>query len=224
MKRQVLWMAGLYFAMGQFVFAQSSVQGRVTFSGTAPEPAQLPVTRDQGHCGEHKPNETVVVSRNGGLANVVVSIENAPKVPMRPGEITVANSECRFVPHVSAATVNSTLVVRSDDPILHNTHTFFSDGSTFFNIAFPFKGGQIKRPLAKPQIVSFKCDVGHVWMSAWIHVFPHPFFAVTDGEGNFRIAGLPPGQYTVKFWHEKLGTKTLPADSRAATSVNVMFQ
>ena len=187
--------------------AQGTIEGRIRFEGTPPALPDHQVTRDHDYCGHHKPNETILVS-NGGLANVVLSIENAPKTMAPPREIVVANEKCRFAPHVSAATVGSALVVKNSDPILHNTHVYLSDQSTMFNIAFPRKDFQIKRPLPKPDILSFKCDVGHVWMSAYVHVFAHPFFAVSDTIGNFKIEGLPPGQYILKAWHEKLGIQT----------------
>jgi hypothetical protein len=189
-------------------FAQTSIEGQVRFEGKPAAVADHQVTRDHQVCGQHKPNEAILVS-NGGLANVVVFIENAPAgaAPLERRDVTVANEGCRFVPHVSATTAGSTLIVENRDAIMHNTHTYFSDQSTFFNIAFPKKGMAIRRVLPKADILSFKCDVGHVWMSAYVHVFAHPFFAVSDASGNFRIDGLPPGRYTVKAWHEKLGTQ-----------------
>jgi hypothetical protein len=45
-------------------------------------------------------------------------------------------------------------------------------------------------------------------MAAHVGVLPHPFFAVSDATGAFRIAGLPPGTYTLEAWHEVLGTRT----------------
>ena len=56
-------------------------------------------------------------------------------------------------------------------------------------------------------MVPFKCDV-HSWMSAYVGVLDHPFFAVTGADGAFELKGLPPGTYTIEAWHEKLGTQT----------------
>jgi carboxypeptidase family protein len=53
-----------------------------------------------------------------------------------------------------------------------------------------------------------KCDAGHSWMLAWIYAFDHPYFAVTDEKGSFRIDQIPPGTYKVTAWHELLGTET----------------
>jgi hypothetical protein len=52
------------------------------------------------------------------------------------------------------------------------------------------------------------CNV-HPWMSGYVHVFDHPFFAVSDKDGNFTISGdLPDGKYTVEANHLKSGTVT----------------
>lgn len=206
--RRIIVASFVVLIFSSIASAQPAIEGAIKFSGPPPVLPQLDVTRDHEYCGQHKANETVLVSKEGGLANVVISVEGAPKGTAKPAEVIVANEQCRFNPHVSAAMVGSTLVVQSRDSIMHNTHVYLSDGSTFFNIAFPFKGGQIKKPLAKPGVMNFKCDVGHVWMSAYVHIFAHPFFAVSDANGNFRIEGLPTGQYTLKAWHEKFGTQT----------------
>jgi hypothetical protein len=53
--------------------------------------------------------------------------------------------------------------------------------------------------------IPVKCNI-HPWMRSYIAVFKHPYFAVTDKNGNFELKNLPPGTYTIKAWHEKLGT------------------
>jgi hypothetical protein len=56
--------------------------------------------------------------------------------------------------------------------------------------------------------IPVKCNQ-HSWMKAWVAVVKHPFFGVSAPDGSFVIKGLPPGQYEVEAWHEKLGSKTL---------------
>ena len=51
-----------------------------------------------------------------------------------------------------------------------------------------------------------KCDV-HPWMGAFLGVFDHPYFAVTDDSGSYTISGLAPGKYVIEAWHEKLGSQ-----------------
>ncbi len=57
-----------------------------------------------------------------------------------------------------------------------------------------------------PEIFKVKCDV-HPWMTGWVAVFDHPYFAVTGDDGAFTIKGLPDGTYTLQAWHERYGTK-----------------
>jgi len=42
----------------------------------------------------------------------------------------------------------------------------------------------------------------------YINVVKNPFFAVTDKSGKYEIKGLPPGDYTLGFVHEKFGEQT----------------
>src|SRR2546430_12535090 len=52
-----------------------------------------------------------------------------------------------------------------------------------------------------------KCNQ-HPWMKMFINVTKSPFYAVTGPDGKYEIKGLPPGDYTIAFVHEKLGEQT----------------
>jgi hypothetical protein len=72
-----------------------------------------------------------------------------------------------------------------------------------FNIGQP-RGALSSVKLASPEVmVKVVCNI-HPFMSAWVGVLEHPFFAVTDALGNFAINELPAGKYTIAVWHEKL--------------------
>jgi hypothetical protein len=72
-------------------------------------------------------------------------------------------------------------------------------------------------------MVAIKCDV-HPWMNGYAGVLPHPFFAVSGADGSYTIKGLPPGDYTVEAWHEKLGTQTSKVTVGAKESKSVDFK
>jgi hypothetical protein len=57
---------------------------------------------------------------------------------------------------------------------------------------------------AEPELVTITCDL-HSWMKSWVVVAEHPYYAVTDAAGAYRIAGVPPGRYRLRMWHEVLG-------------------
>ena len=111
---------------------------------------------------------------------------------------------CMYVPHVLTCMVNQPVTIRNSDPTAHNVHAVprinpvFNFGQTKKNMTKDVK-------LPRPEIFKVKCDV-HPWMIAWIGVFDHPFHAVSDKSGKFKITGLPPGKYTITAWHEIYGS------------------
>ena len=183
-----------------------SVAGTVTFTGTVPAEKPLEVSKDVEHCGTDVTSEILMVGPDKGLKFTVIYLEGIEKG--KPSDKTVKpvldNESCRFVPHVQSATTGQKLEIRNSDPILHNTHAF-SDQKTFFNLALPLQDQKILKRLRESGFMSIKCDAGHTWMSAYIAVFDHPYHTTTDEKGSFKIENIPPGTYTLKAWHEKLG-------------------
>ena len=59
----------------------------------------------------------------------------------------------------------------------------------------------------QPEVVKVSCDV-HGWMGGWFIVEDNPYYAKTDANGAYKLTDVPPGDYEVKVWHEKLGEKT----------------
>jgi hypothetical protein len=95
----------------------------------------------------------------------------------------------------------------NNDPVLHNVHTYSTREKhrTIFNIAQPIKGQRtpIRPTLFKTRgIVMATCDAGHPWMSAYIVLADHPYYAVTDANGKYTLDNVPPGTYRLKMWHE----------------------
>jgi hypothetical protein len=110
-----------------------------------------------------------------------------------------------YDPHVLAVMAGQDFVVKNSDPFLHNVHAL-SEVNPPFNFGQPnVDPGKKVDPAPKAaEYFHVKCDV-HPWMSAYIGVFEHPFFAVTKEDGTFTLPtkGLADGDYTVTFWHEK---------------------
>jgi hypothetical protein len=71
-------------------------------------------------------------------------------------------------------------------------------------------------------MIPVKCDV-HAWMRSYIGVLDHPFYAVTDANGNFAIDGLPPGQYTIAAWHEVFGEATQKVTVQPGQTGTIQF-
>ena len=122
------------------------------------------------------------------------SIDKGKAIP--GGQIVLNNNHCMFEPRVQGASVGQQLKIVSLDPILHNTHPqVAATGATLYNVALPFKGFSVVKPLpTSPELIQVKCDV-HEWMRAWIHVFDHPYYASTDSAGHFTLTDVPPLTY-----------------------------
>lgn len=186
--------------------AGTVVTGTVTAEGPCPKVGPVRITKDAGVCGAEQPSETVQVTADGALRNVVVWLHlTAPAAleppPPPPGRAAIDQVGCMYKPHVQAVTVGSELTLVNSDRILHNVHGTLG-AVTVFNLAMPIKGQRVPTKLTHPGVVRLQCDAGHTWMNAWIHVFREATFAVTDERGQFTIAGVLPGEYTIEYWHE----------------------
>jgi plastocyanin len=204
----------LLLALPALAYEGGAVEGGVTLAGTvkyagAPAAAELhTIPADEQFCGGKQiKKEEIQLSAASGLANVVVYIDTieAGKAAT-PGSVTLDNADCRYEPHVVATLVGSTVDVTNSDPILHNTHAKGPVGNSF-NVALPNQGQVIPQKMRQPGLMKVGCDV-HAWMSAYLAVFSHPYFAVTDADGRFSMLEVPPGDYTLVYWHEKLGRRT----------------
>lgn len=199
----------------------TDVTGRVRFEGTPPKPPAPATGRDKGGCGKDAPVETLVVAEDGALANVVVSIaapgEGAPR------EVAIGHERCRFVPHVAATTLGSTLAISNSDPLLHRV-VATTGSRQLFTWPLAVVDKPRHRRLATPGVVDLRCDAGHPWSSAYVHVFAHPHFAVSGADGRFSIAGVPDGTWTATAWHEKLGTQTIQLVVKEGATLDLTFR
>ncbi len=187
----------------------ATVLGEVKFTETPPKLAGVKVTKDQDYCGEVLPNDSYLIDPNGGLKNAVVFIEAAPVItPADPQKLNVIeNSGCRYVPRIHAMQKGERLHIRNNDPKLHIPHSYLQQ-KTVFMLSLPFKNTILEatHKIRDAGILKLVCDT-HAWMLGYVHVFDHPFFAVTDDKGAFSIANVPPGTYTLKAWHEEAGVR-----------------
>jgi hypothetical protein len=113
--------------------------------------------------------------------------------------------QCVYIPRVVVVPVGGTVEFLNSDRLLHNLHSASSENPTF-NRTQP-KGRTIPVVFKKPETVRIDCDL-HTWMRAWVVVAEHPFYAVTEANGEFVLDNVPPGKYTLKIWQETLGTVT----------------
>lgn len=188
----------------------STVNGKVTFEGDPPKRSKIKMeaepTCEAKHGEEGALKEDVVVNADKTLKNVVVYVTKiSGKFAVPTTEVEITQEGCIYHPHVSAIMVGQKVHFKNGDPLTHNVH-----GMPKMNNEFNF--GQNQQGQVNPvelataeAAIKVKCDV-HPWMMCWVHVFEHPFFAVTGDDGSYSIKGLPAGEYELKAWHEKSKT------------------
>ncbi|MFQ5680373.1 MAG: hypothetical protein ACE5HP_13055 [Gemmatimonadota bacterium] len=187
-----------------------TIRGIVRLADGAPGLEEFPVTKNADVCGATKPSPRLRVSENRGVPDAVVAIEGITRgKPMGREEVPLLlQRDCEYHPHVQVVPVGGPLEIVNDDPVLHNVHGYERRGErwrTIFNIAQPVQGQRARiseRRFRSPRLVRATCDAGHAWMSAYVVVGEHPYYAVTDANGEFSLEDVPPGSYTLRMWHE----------------------
>lgn len=200
-----------------------SISGSVTYSNGDPDVA-ISMDADPVCASLHdgEVHTEMVVADAGKLANVFVYVkEGVSGSYAAPGDAKLMEQKgCVYNPHVSGIMVGQKLVIRNSDPTLHNVHALPTKNQEF-NQGQPFQDMELERTFDQTEVmIRFKCDV-HPWMSSYMAVLDHPFYAVSGADGSFAIEGLAAGEYVLEAWHEELGTQTQSvtvADGEAATA------
>ncbi len=177
------------------------IAGRVELRRTPLPPARRPGVADLG---------SAAVQPSAEPQMSVVYLETAPRGAFEQDEPGIAVMDQRsetFVPHVLAITTGTTVRFPNSDRIYHNV--FSLSKTRPFDLGRYAVGRSKSVRFDRPGIVRVFCDI-HSHMSAFILVFSHPFFAVTDPSGHYRIDNVPPGSYTLVAWNEGVA-----AESRA---------
>jgi plastocyanin len=191
-----------------------TIRGQVLIAGAAPAPKKVDVTIDQYLCGNEKDANDLIVSPKREIANAVVWIENPPPGAAWPAgaaesrKVALDQKGCVFEPRVVIVPVGGTVEFLNSDRLLHNIHATPKLNASF-NRTQP-KDRTIPITFSKAEIVHIECDL-HSWMTAWVAVAAHPYYAITAADGKFAFENLPAGTYRLKVWQERLGT--VPAEA-----------
>lgn len=169
-----------------------SIRGRLDIRRLANPPQPRP-----GH------DESAGVSR--GVPDVrrgLVYLESAPRRAFderEPGRAVMDQRNETFVPRLLAVTTGTVVDFPNSDRTYHNV--FSLSRARRFDLGRYAAGRSKSVRFDRPGIVRVFCDI-HSHMSAFVVVFNHPFFRVTDPDGRFRLDGIPAGTYTVVGWYE----------------------
>jgi hypothetical protein len=201
-----------------------TIEGQIILAGSLPEQkpiAAVKTHQDAKNCLAKGPvldEDWVVNPKNKGVrwAFVWLQADKDKELPINPAlkeikqkELTMDQPCCAFVPHALAMREGQVLVAKNSAPMPHNYkwggNPTKNPGG---NVLIP-AGGQIPiKDLVTDRFpITVSCTI-HPWMKAWVRVFNHPYFAVTDADGNFEIKDAPAGDYHLVVWHESVGWGT----------------
>jgi plastocyanin len=217
------WASSIAYSYDEVVVPNGgSIRGTVTLEGKATELPPLQVTKFKTICKD-VPDESLLVGPGQGLRYAVVALEKITQGrAIKKGSVPeLDNAKCRFTPHVQTASVGQFVLLKNSDPILHTAHARFSSGQPDFNVGL-YPSRSVRKPLMSPGVVKILCEV-HPWMTAYIVVAEHPYQSVTDMYGEYLIDAIPPGNYKIKVWHEKLGVQEKSVEIRAGAAQKLDF-
>jgi plastocyanin len=205
-----------------------TIKGLVKLMG--PAPANPPIrmgadplcARLARQSGKRPIQEFVVTDGKGGLANAFVELQgtftNVPPAPKDP--VIIRQQGCVYTPRVVGIRVGQALRMVNGDTLLHNLHGV-SAKNNGFNHTQPQSGSVDNFVMKSPEtMMHVTCDV-HSWMSAWVGVESHPYFAVSGADGSFTIANVPAGRRTIRAWQERYGWITHTIDVKPGTTTTV---
>lgn len=218
MKQLITSFALLAMVSPTFAAGWGHIEGQFVLDGAVPEVPPLvkkgdATVKDAEVCAaEAVPNDGMLFDKEtGGIANVVIYMRKAPsvhpdlKAPAEK-EVVFDQKNCRFIPNTLVIHNKQTVVCKNSDGASHNVHTnpFVNTPANFLVSANDTKGVEVKMPVPESLPVKVVCDI-HPWMLGWWVVVDHPYAAVTDAQGKFKIENLPEGEMEFRVWHPKTG-------------------
>jgi plastocyanin len=206
-----------------------TIRGSVTYHGPKPSRKVIDMESDAGcekaHQGNPAYDEPIAIGKQGGLANAFVYIQSGLEgKTFEPAKASVVLDQhgCMFVPRVMGVQTGSSLDLRNSDSVSHNIHLMPKNSYEWNQQQSP-NAPDVSHKLVRAEVmIPIKCNV-HSWMHAYIGVVDHPYFAVTGADGAFEWKNVPPGDYTIAVWHEKLGEQTAAVHVAPSGNAEVHF-
>jgi hypothetical protein len=190
-----------------------TIKGQMVFGGeTLPERpvinAALPIAKVYSE-------ELVVDPRTKGVRWAMVWLldeKGGNNIPIHRAlkavseKIVVDQSNCQFEPHALCLREGQTLVIKNSSKINHpiNPCILGVDSPANVRMIRPGDSEEVIGWKASPRPLVMGCSI-HKWMTAYIRVFTHPYFAVTNERGEFEIKNAPAGSYRIVIWQESVG-------------------
>lgn len=190
------------------------VHGRILYRGAKPAKVVINMDSDvkcaEEHGGKPVSEEIVEVGKDGGLANAFVYIASGlegKKFEPVTQPVVLDQKGCLFLPRTMGIRAGQPLDLRNSDKVTHNIHPVPKNNREWEQ-SQPPGAPDAQHKFARTEVmIPVKCNI-HQWMHAYIGVVENPYYAVTGPDGSFDLTNVPPGDYTIGIWHEKLGEQS----------------
>lgn len=215
--------------------AHGTLTGEVQLIGTMPVDTMVVPDRDSTGCRAFQ-DATFPSARSARSAkkdssahdvgNAVVWLMGVTHGPrdVFPRRVNLVLDDCHFEPRVMVAPAGATINTSNrDDMIVKLKFADHGHSNTpRATIGFTDPGQVVPSalPLANPGLIEIT-DEKHPWVRGFIAVAPHPFVAVTEADGKFVFDGVPPGEYQLVAWHERLGARVMPVKVEAGVTTTI---
>jgi plastocyanin len=209
-----------------------TISGTIVFRGARLPRQVISMDAEEGcqqaHAGKPVYEDSILTGTKGGLANAFVYIqaglENKKFEPPKES-VLIDQHGCMFQPRVIGIEAGQPLELKNSDSVSHNIHPMPANNREW-NEQQSAGTPDVAHRFARPEVmIPVKCNV-HAWMHAWIGVVDNPYFAVTGPDGTFALPDVPPGDYTIAIWHEKLGEQKqqVHLDASGKTAISFTYR
>src|SRR5579859_151469 len=161
------------------------------------------------------------VSGVSGESAVYVDAVAGKTFPAPTAKPVIDQKGLVFTPHIVVVQQGTTVEFLNSDKVAHNVFWPSVGGNKKLthNLGTWPSGQKREFKFDTPGVVPLLCNV-HPEMSGYVVVAPTPYFAVSDAEGNYKIANLPDGQYSVAAWHEGMKVQSKPVKVAGDTAAD----
>jgi polysaccharide lyase family 4-like protein len=241
----VLTLSLLFLTVSQgWAYQEIEVKNGGTIQGTAKLTGNMPPPRvyhlvlfpnidmcaevDADESGENRVLDDFKVSPDGGLKDVLISLEHVEAgKPFVKEPINILSENCKFTPDVNAIRQGEAFKVDNQDAVMHNSQVYQKErGKILLNIPIPAEevsDGKIQFQ-KNYKIMQMICGM-HEFMQTWGYRVQNPYYSQTKIDGNFKIDNIPPGDYVVTAWHYlmKIQTKKIHVTENSVIDLNFDF-
>ncbi len=214
-----------------------TIQGKALLTGPMPPPRvyhlvlfpniDMCAEVDADEEGENRLLNDFIISPDGGLKDVIVSLEHVEAgKPFVKEPIMILSENCKFTPDVNPTRHGETFKVDNQDAVMHNSQVYQKErGKIILNIPIPAEEISEGKVHFQKDYKIFQMICGmHEFMQTWGYRVQNPYFFKTAVDGNFKIDNIPPGDYVVTAWHYLMKLRTQKIHVTENSVIDLKFE